>query len=198
MRALIRFFDSLLRRFKRVYEFTGDPECLLRLQLIKAPHRLDLRNRSIPAGEDLLEIHLWNEHLPPLPPGGPDLVWALRAYRMFVRSLREVAREIGGHPSRYAGIRAVGAATGALSYGRHASGAVFLRQLGFQVMQSHPRLGRFGEFWENAYSRLLMRAFNPQSLRPRKNKPLHRMELWMPVGEFMRVFGGSLSVAKRA
>jgi hypothetical protein len=190
MRALIRFFDSLLRQFNHVYEFTGDPDCLLRLQITRASRKMDFPAGRVLPGEPLLDIHLWNEHLPPLPPRGADLAWANHSFRLFVRSLSAVAHEVQSHPERYAGIRAVGAGTGALAYGEHASGAAFMRRLGFRVTPARPRLGRFGEFWENFYSRRLMTAFNPRSLEPRKNQPLHRTELWMPIGEFLKRFGG--------
>jgi hypothetical protein len=189
MRALLMFIDSLLRRYNRVYEFTSDPECLIRLQIGKLSHPLNLPSGPVQAGEPFLDIHLWNEHLPALPPQGPDLAWATHSFRLFAQSLQAVAQEVKSHPDRYVGIRLAGAATGALAYGDHTSGADFVRRLGFTVMPAHPRLGRFGEFWENFYSRWLMTAFNPGSLKSRGNQPLHRWEMWMPMEEFLNRFG---------
>ena len=76
MRALMRRIDAWMLRVLGIFEFSDDPECVLRLQITRAPHTLCLNGRVVNAGEPVLELHLWNEHIPPLPPSGPDLAWA--------------------------------------------------------------------------------------------------------------------------
>jgi len=188
MRLLVRFIDFCLRRALGVFEFCNDENCLLRLQISKAPHRLDLPAASVQAGEPVVEIHLWNEHMPSIPPEGPNLVWASRSYRLFTRSLFAAAREIQSHP-RYAGVRAIGCVTGVLGYGDRAIGELVMQRLGFHALPYHNRLGRFGEFWENFYAKWLMEAYNPGSLKPRKSLRLHRSDMWMSLEDFLKRYG---------
>ncbi|MBF6594689.1 MAG: hypothetical protein IVW51_09595 [Thermaceae bacterium] len=189
MRGLIRQFDALLRRIEGVFEFCDDPNCLLRLQLAKARHPLHLEDLEVPKGTPVLELHLWNEHLPPLTDEGPNLLWASRTGHLFVRSLQAVAQTLQ-QDSRLAGVRAVGGYTALLAKER-LGGVNLMRRLGFQVMPYGSSLGRFGEFWENLYSWWLIWAFNQPSLRQRKLLDLQRAEIWMSVEEFLRRYSVS-------
>src|SRR4051812_34811805 len=71
-----------------IREFTDDPNCLLRLALKRTttPLRLDDGTRIVP-GDPVGELHLWNDHVPRYPPGGPTLGWASRAHSLVVYSL---------------------------------------------------------------------------------------------------------------
>ncbi len=188
MRWLIRRFDALLRRANGVYEFWPDPDCVLRLQRARAPHELRFPTHSVLPGEQVLGLHLRNEQVPPLPQEGPDLAWAARMRRLFVASLRAVARELERDP-RLAGARALGGATVLLGAGEDAASVRLMRRLGFTIWPYRTRLGRFGEFWENLYTWGLMWAYNPASLRGRRLLDLRRMEMWMPVEELRRRYG---------
>jgi len=188
MRALIRCFDALLRQAYGVFEFCDDEDCVLRLQIARAPHTLRLDSQVVDAGEPVLVLHLWNEHLPPLPLAGPDLAWATRMGRLFIASLRAVARQMK-HDPRLASGRAVGGATALLSPAERPGGVHLMQRLGFTVMPCHSPLGRFGEFWENLYSWWLMWTFNAASLRHRGLMRLHRAEIWMLADEFLQRYG---------
>lgn len=61
-----------------------------------------------------------------------------------------------------------------------------MRRLGFMVLPYHSPLGRFGEFWENFYTWMIIWAFNAASLRHRHLHRLRRSEVWMSVDEFLR------------
>ena len=187
MRPVIRAFDAWLRRAEGVFEFTDDPACVLRLQVARAPHDLGLGDRCVRAGEPVLVLHLWNEHLPPLPAAGPDLAWARRAQRLFVTSLR-VAADCARRDPHLARARAVGGITPMLSHDDRAAGARVIERLGFTVSPFHHPLGRFGEFWENFYSWWLMWAFSPASLRSRTFRGMQRVEMWMLAEDFLRRF----------
>jgi len=188
MRALVRLLDALLRRAYGVFEFCDDEDCLLRLQVAKAPYTLHLDGRVVEAGETVLAIHLWNEHVPPIPSAGPDLAWASQMRRLFVESLRAVARRMA-HDPRLAGVRAVGGATAVFPPAMHASGVRLMQRLGFTVAPYHRPLGRFGEFWENLYSWWIMWAFSAVSLRQRRLLRLQRSEIWMSVEDFLSRYG---------
>jgi hypothetical protein len=188
MRALIGSLDAALRQAQGVFEFCDDKECLFRLQLTRSRRDLLLCQGALPKGSAVLELHLWNEHIPALPPAGPDLVWASRTRRLFVNSLHAVGQQIG-IDSRLANVQAVGGVSVLLSAGDRFSGDRMIHRLGFEVLPYHNRLGRFGEFWENLYSWGLMWAFTPVSLNHRQLLRLRRVEFWMSAGEFQLRYG---------
>jgi hypothetical protein len=188
MRALIRCFDALLRRASGVFEFCDDPDCVLRLQITRASGTLHLDSHVVEAGEPVLVLHLWNEHIPPLPPAGPDLAWAGRARRLLVSSLRAVARQMCNDP-RLAGVRAVAGVTALLAPGGDSGGVRLMQRLGFTIMPYHSPLGRFGEFWENFYAWWIMWTFNAVSLRERQLVHLRRAEVWMSADKFLSRYG---------
>lgn len=187
MRSLIRGFDAFLRRREGVYEFNASADGLLRVRRTRAGERVALGSRWIEAGQEVLELHLWNEHMPPLPRDGPSLAWASRTERMFVASLRDLARTMRTEPA-YHCVRALRAVSVLLTPGPGSAGPVAAR-LGFVVRPCRNRLGRFGEFWENFYTWFLMWTFNPVSLRGRSLPGLRRMEMWMAAEDFMQRFG---------
>jgi hypothetical protein len=191
MRRLVLFIDRLLRRRLGVYEFSDDPDCLLRLQIAKAPHTLRLPGAVVEKGEPVLGLHLWNDHMRPIPVSGPDLTWGLWLRRNFERSLHLAGREMRRDP-RLHGLQAVGATTGALVPGDASSGARVMRHLDFCVgPYPHRRSAWFIDFWENFYSWWLMWAYNPTSLRHRTFSGMVRTEMWMLAADFLRRYGGS-------
>ena len=98
MRILVRALDTVLRWVYGVFEFCDDEACLLRLRVTRAPHAIPLPDGEVPAGAPVLEPHLWNEHMPPIPQEGADVAWAVRTYRMLVDSLPAVAYQIRHDP----------------------------------------------------------------------------------------------------
>jgi len=92
MRGLVRLLDGLLRRACGIVEFCDDLQCLLRVQLARCPRPLRLSDGTeVQRGESVLMLHLWNEHVPPIGPAGPDLLWAAGVHWRLIRSLRHVA-----------------------------------------------------------------------------------------------------------
>ena len=75
MRALVRRFDRWLSRRYSVFEFSQQPDCLLRLQVAAARRELALPGCRVRIGEPLLLLHLWNERLPALAAPEPGLGW---------------------------------------------------------------------------------------------------------------------------
>jgi hypothetical protein len=188
MRSIVRAFDRFLCRLQGVFVYWDDPECFFRVQSTRAPHRLVLPDAEIPAGEKVLGLHFWNEHMPVIPPEGGDLAMALQASRMVVRSFRVLARKMH-HDPRMAGVQALGGATALFAFGDDSGGEKLFTRLGFTMFPYQTPLGRFGEFWENLYSWALMWAYNTVSLRRRRFVRLHRTECWMTAGEFLRRYG---------
>jgi hypothetical protein len=192
MRFLIRCLDRLLRRLTGVFEYWDDPDCMFRARLTRAPQGLHVPGGRVPEGAVVLELHFWNEHMPRIPPGGITMAQAARGYRMLVRSLRELARRMAVEP-RYAGVQAVGGATVLVVAGGTSSGEKLFERLGFRLTPYRSPLGRFGEFWENFYTWLLMWAYNQVSLKGRHLLHLERTEVWMSADDFLDRYGGQKS-----
>jgi hypothetical protein len=186
--ASIRRFDAWLSRRYGIFTISDEAGCILRVQLAHAARTIQLPDQEIQVGEPVLLIHLWNEHIPPLPPNGPDLAWATNIQRLFIRSLQMVARQMVSD-TRLSRAKAVCGTTVLLSPNEHPAGMHLMERLGFIVVPSRNRLGCFGEFWENFYAWWLMWAFNPASLRHRHFNNLCRVEIWISARNFKGRFG---------
>jgi YkoP-like protein len=188
MRVIIRSFDAWLRRTSGVFEFSADPKCLFRLRRTRAPHDLQLPDVEVPASAPVLELHLWNEHMLPIPSEGPDVIWAMQLRKMVIESLHAVGQQFRRDP-RLSSVQAVGGVTVLLFTGPHTGAERLFSRLGFRVFPYHNPLGRFGEFWENLYTWGLMWTFNAASLRRRQLLRLRRTEVWLSAREFLRRYG---------
>jgi hypothetical protein len=186
MRRVIRAFDRVLRRTLGVREFDADPQCLLRIRLTRARRALPLPGAVVPAGARVVELHLWNERIPPMASQGADVAWAASVGRRFLHSLRLLARYVQEEP----GLREARALGGATVLAPRSSQGLTTR-LGFQSLPYHHPLGRFAEFWENAYTWALMWTFNRSSLQKRSLLHLRRSEIWMTAEDFLSRYGGS-------
>ncbi len=188
MRRLIKGFDRVVCWALGVHEFSSEPGCVLRIRLTRTRRALVLPGGIIPPGAPVVELHLWNERLPQIPPPGADIAWARVAGRSLAHSLRSLASHLQQEPS-LRGVRAIGGATVLVKSESSAGGAGLVSRLGFHILPYHHALGRFAEFWENTYTWALMGAFNRASLRRRSFLRLRRVEIWMTAEEFLRRFG---------
>lgn len=193
MRYLIRRLDEGLRAMQGVYEFSADSQCMLRLSLEVAPHSVPLPDGQMEKGELYLELHLWNEHIPRIPVAGPDFAWAHGVHRMLKGSLKAIAAELQTDP-RLADVKAIGGPNALILPGNPGGGEGLMRRLGFTVTPYRHPLGRFAELWKNFYSWLLMRTFNPASMRGGNLLGLRRSEIWMSRVEFLRRYGAAIPV----
>ncbi|MGQ9491633.1 MAG: YkoP family protein [Anaerolineae bacterium] len=188
MKHLIRNFDRFLRWAFGVFEFCAGPDCLLRVRRMSLSHPVTLAGQTYGAGTPAIELHLWNEHLPPLPPEGATLAWAVQTRRRLAKSFRALATHMSRDP-RLADARLVGGITVLPLAGAHAGGVKLFEQLGFTILPYHGPLGRFGEFWENLYTWGVMWAFNAPTLTGRRLLGLRRSEVWMTTEELLRRYG---------
>ncbi|NJD59029.1 MAG: hypothetical protein C3F13_17135 [Anaerolineales bacterium] len=188
LRAGVRLIEYLVRKSLHVFEFTDDPECILRIQLLSAPHSVDVGRVKISTGDVILAIHAWNERMPKLPVEGPTLEWGVRLRRLVIHSFEAVAREIqkGG---KYSQVRAVYGESTIFSFSEHTGGLRMIQRLGFTILPYHSQTGKFGEFWSNLFSWWLMWAFNDASLRSRNFWKMERTEAWYMVDDFVKRFG---------
>ena len=190
LRAGIRLIDMQIRKSEHSYEYCDDPDCVLRIQLLASPHPATFSGKVIQKGDPLLAIHVWNERMPQIPPGGADLRWALNLRRQVQHSFRILAKVMQGDDV-YAPVRAIYGASVLFSSTNHTGGMRMMQSFGFTVLPYHNPLGRFGEFWENLFSWWLMYAYNTASMDTRKFWQLERTEIWMDRNEFIRRYGGN-------
>ena len=188
LRRLIRRFDAYQRRRLGVYEYCDAADCLLRIGVIRTHRTVALGDVSVASGEWVIELHFWNEHFLPMSASGPDLGWALTTQRVFINSLRALARQMKDDPA-LADVRAVGGVIVLLAPLDHPGGMRLMMRLGFAVRPHHRALGRFGEFWENFYTWWIMWTYNPGSLAGRRLARLQRMEIWMTTDDFLLRYG---------
>ena len=177
--ALVGNGDAVLRRWNGVYEFTDDPDCLLRVGLRPACATVRLADgQVIAAGSPVGVLHFWNEHLPPFPPGGPDMGWAKGIEHRFVHSLRLLAAHVEGNPA-WAEVRAL-RGNAALSGGlRPAQMRRVASHYGFEIAASDlSGLAALHAFGQNFLLWAFARAFNPGALT-RQPFRRSRTELWM-------------------
>lgn len=193
-RCLVRALDAVLRRSLHVQSFTDDPVCILRLSPGRAREALVLEDGTqIRPGDPVIDLHFWNERVPPMPESGPDLRWAREMYRRFVASLRLLAQHLAESPS-HADVQAIRGEFGFLSgEGLDAQRELF-RRLGLEVRRlraARGAWGRFAEFWQNLFSYWLIWTYNPASLRDKHLLGLERCQVWMSRGALLARYGAA-------
>ena len=189
MRSIIHAIDWLLRKCNGVFEFCDDPDCVFRVSIGVSKYPLRVPDGEIPAGTKVLEVHFWNENIPPMAPTGPTLSWAVKFRRMVASSARLMADAMKKNP-RLAGVQAVGGVTPLFAAGDgSALERIFIR-LGFTIKQHQNPRGRFMEFWEEVYAWLLMWAFTFGNQNRPNLRGLRRSDFWMSADDFLRLYGG--------
>jgi YkoP-like protein len=177
--ALVGSVDAVLRSLHGIYEFTDDPECVLRVALTRARHPVILSDGTrIADGEPIGALHLWNEHLPAYSERGPDLAWASDIRRRVLHSMRLLAAYVEREPA-WRSVPAFSAAT-TLS---NRLGDTQIRRLaarhGFERIEP-PRslVGKLHALGDCFNTWALTRAFNPAALS-RQPFLRGRYELWI-------------------
>lgn len=185
-RTFIRGIDRLLRPKFGLFEYTDDPRCIIRIARSRSPRTVHLPDGTlVPAGAPVLELHFWNEHLPRIPPGGPDLAWA-RTFRERIQfSLEALADYLARHPELGDVVALRGETSLSLDDNLYAA---FLRRLGFTLIPLPPPSAwwkRLVRFFEHLYVWMLIWTYNPESLRGKSLRRARRVELWMSAAELL-------------
>jgi hypothetical protein len=166
--ALVSAIDDRLRRRHGVVEYTRDRDCMFRIQVAASARQLMLSDDTrISAGDTVINLHLWNEQVPPMSGRGPTLAWARRMERTLERSLCALARYLAIHPE----LNDVAGVYANLSLATAARGdrlAAVMQRFGFEAVATPApvslgeRLHRLGE---NIFISLIVLARNPMALR---------------------------------
>jgi len=166
--TLIFGLDWRLRRHLQVFEYTHDTDCIFRIRIMPLTRPVMLSDGTrLEPGERLIDLHLWNEQIPVIPPSGASLVWARHMYHCLDVSLRELTAYIESQPD-LGDVRAVRAN---MSFGTREQVSQLARisgRFGFEEVPD-PRygtlLGRLHLFGENILVSLLVLARNVEALR---------------------------------
>jgi hypothetical protein len=178
----VAMVDALLRSLYGIYEFTGDPACVLRIGMSRARASVSLSDgTAIAAGEIIGTLHFWNEHIARYPSHGPDLRWACAMRDRIAYSLCLLADYIEKEPA-WRDVRAF------YGEGVFFSGRLGMPQIervcmrfGFEQVATEPVPSlrrRVHLFCDNFTLWGLTRAFQPAALSRRPFlRP--RQELWI-------------------
>lgn len=191
-RWAILALDILLRNLQGIYEFSQDPDCVLRIAHGRSRgERVLSDGTAVHTGDPIIELHFWNEHIPRMDASGPDLAWGLRFYRRLRRSLVSLAHYTRQAPD----LDGVVAFHGELWFTPE-SGlqqyAGVLRTLGFDFIPRPPPANvwqRLARFFERLYVWALIWAFNPGSLKSKHLLTFERGELWMSRKTLLQRYG---------
>lgn len=189
MRSIIHAIDWLLRKCNGVFEYCDDPDCVFRISIGVSKYPLLVPDCKIPAGTKVVELHFWNEHMPPMPSDGSFIGPAVKLRRRVTSSAKSLAEAMENDP-RLAGVKAVGGVTPLFTPGDNSAAEGIFRRVGFSVTPHQNPLGRFMEFWEEVYAWLLMWAFTPGNRNRRSLRGLRRSDFWISADGFLRLYGG--------
>jgi len=188
---IVAQLDNLLRFYYAISEFSGDPDCILRIGRGIASGRILLMDGTvIEDGDPIGTLHLWNEHLPRYNPGaGPDLAWAADIRRRLVESLQSLAQHAGTDPfwhdiKAFRGEAAFSSRLGTLQLNRVA------RRHGLECIVRGFSSGRpLRDLGNCMYAYGLARAFNPGAAS--RQRFFRRYgELWISQHTLLTLYGG--------
>lgn len=177
----IRLIDYLVRQVVGVREFSEAEGCILRIASERAKEHLVLSDGTVIAPGDLVcGIHLWNERLPPMPPSGPDLVWALEMYRGMTCSLTLLAEHLQADPAVRDAVALHGSAVALQEPAARRLEQIFCR-LGFDVHSQcrRTRWGRFALWWQNLYANWLVWTYNAPAVGGKRLGGSIDCQLWL-------------------
>ena len=185
---LVIAIDRSMRRRLGIWEFSDDPDCILRVGLTRSRWEMTLNDGTvIRRGETIGMIHAWNERVPPIPPTGADMAWARELRRRLIRSLQLLARAAREDP-RLQTIRGFGG-SGVL----HFSPAILrlLGRLGLEIYELPPQTvrDRIEEQVGRVWTWLMRRTFNPPSVEGRGLDVLSRRFYWLSREKLLQMYG---------
>jgi YkoP-like protein len=181
-RRIVFGMDDHLRRLERIYSFSEDPDCVLRISLAASRKERVLGDRSIVrAGDPVVELHWWNERIARMAATGSSLRWGLEFYRHTYHSLIELAHYLDRTPALRDVVALHGETTFSsdLSHRHHASA---FRRLGFEleILPSTDDPCEFLTlFFRHLHVWALTWACNPASLRGKRPWRAVRSEVWI-------------------
>ncbi len=166
--SLLELRDRRLRARQGIREYSSSPECLFRMEIQASDVDLLLSDGTrIRAGDRVVRLHLWNEHVPRLPAQGPSIAWARSMVRAFDSSLHELASYLASRKD----LDDVAAICGTMSFGTASRTEQIIRiaaQYGFERVPGCSKRSIYGSirrFGENILVSMIVLTCNPAALR---------------------------------
>ncbi len=95
---LVFELDARLRRRLGLIEYTSDPDCIFRIELRRLDHPITLSDGTeLLPGEEIVQLHFWNERMPRYDGAGANFQWARQFSRLFGHSFRELSSFLSRH-----------------------------------------------------------------------------------------------------
>ena len=193
LRRLVRAADAALRRIGGVSEFETADDGLLRIAEGHAEHDFVFRDGThVRHGQSVIDLHLWNEHLPPFPYGGLELGWKKRVRQQLMASLHRLAFRIVGDV-RLQGAQALRMTICIPILGQQSLLARLLISTGFEAGELASRKNAILRFLDNIWVWLLTWTYNPRALVGwRFNRT--RAEFWMSRARCLALYGEGATI----
>ncbi len=178
--------DRVLRKWQHIYEFCMADDCLLRVAIMAARKKVALPDgKIIYPGDEMVEIHWWNEHVARLVADQPALARAKLLPSLVEHSFEHLAKYVAIAPeakdARFIHGNAVLPMRGSKN-----EFAVLLQRYGFWVVR--PPVGFFDklhDFFEEYLVRALLWAFHRRKTRKHRRRVLRRVDLWASRSDFL-------------
>lgn len=179
--AALRALDGVLARCMGIEEFCAEPRCIIRIRVAFADRDVCLAGGTrIGKGNQIGELHLWNEHLPAISDYESALAWALEIRRRFEFSFMCLASSLETDP-RLQNLQAFrGGMTFAYGMQRTAKLRRVMAWYGIEIMPDEP--GRFvwlGDFGNALFTLALICAYHPGASFGGRRLQRRRHELWL-------------------
>jgi hypothetical protein len=165
--AAINRLDRSLRARQGIIEYTNSPHCIFRMEVARSEDQVVLRDgTTVRPADRIIVLHLWNEHIPHLPPGGATLGWARRLSCALEYSLSALESYLASRTD-LDDIVAIRAEMALAARERNDQIIALAARYGFEPVEAARRplsklLHRFGE---NILIAMLVLAHNPASFR---------------------------------
>lgn len=188
LRRAISGIDGVLSSRCGVKPYSEDERCLLRSAAIPSPGAYRLSDgTALRVGDLVIDLHLWNEHIPPVPKAGPDLAWARLLAQRMKHSLALLAEAVRTDPD-LRGARAIRARTNFVGWGGQSESlSRIIGRFGFEDVDegkaSMPE--RVHDAFENILIGALTWTHNPEALR-RDKLIRQRRPVWMSADTLRR------------
>jgi hypothetical protein len=160
--------DRRLRDRNAVIEYTSDPLCILRIRIGRLNQTVSLEDGTIGSvGDRMIDLHLWNEHIPLIPRQGASVSWARQWQHCMAVSFRELARFLVRRPDLN-DISVLRAITAFGARERSAGNILLMQRYGFEpVVDATPATmaERGRRLAENVLMTAMVLAHNPAALR---------------------------------
>jgi hypothetical protein len=167
-RPLMLAIDRRLRDWNAVVEYTSDPRCILRIRVGRLDQTVSLEDGTIGRiGDRMIDLHLWNEHIPSIPKHGASVSWARQWQHCMDVSFRELACFLARRPD-LGDLSVLRAVTAFGARERSAGNMMLMQRYGFESTAdvkpaALPKRAR--RLADNVLMTLMVLAHNPAALR---------------------------------